>query len=169
MNGGLVQGVEPSSPSRNRGRRRSRGRNRRREDHVARGGCHRVARSQARRGATTAHEGEALASLAARRALVPRRGASFADAKWPLSMEGAQGRRSHHRSRGGGGGGLGSSRPGGPTRRRGHRPPKTGAGEATGASEVGRIGRAGKNTPRRGAGSSERSGCGSPKRGPPVT
>jgi hypothetical protein len=114
--------------------------------------------------ATPAHEGEVLASLAARRARVPRWGVSPVDAKWPLSMEDAQDRESHRRSRGGGGSGLGSSRPGGPTRRRGHRPPKTGAGDATGASEVGRISRARNNTPRDGEGSSERSGCGSPKR-----
>jgi hypothetical protein len=40
VNGGLVQGVEPFSPSRNRGRRRSRGRSRRREDRTERGSCH---------------------------------------------------------------------------------------------------------------------------------
>jgi len=92
VNGGLVQGVEPSSPPRNRGRRRSRGRNRRREVRVVRGGCHRGERSQARSGVTRAHEGEAVASLAAREALGPRQRASAADAKWPLSMEGAHGR-----------------------------------------------------------------------------
>lgn len=120
--------------------------------------------SQARMGATAAHEGEAFASLAAWWASVPRWGASPVDAKWPLSMEGALDRESHHRSRGGGGSDLGNSRPGGPTRRRGHRPPKTGAGEATGASEVStHQPRAEQHAARR-YGSSERSGCGSPKR-----
>jgi hypothetical protein len=98
-------------------------------------------------GATPVHEGKAHALLAARRAPVPRRGESLANAKWPLSMR----RRS------------GLTKPLSVTRRWGKRPrhlspgrahakawtppPKTGAGDATGASEVGRIGRAGKNTP----------------------
>jgi hypothetical protein len=126
-------------------------------------------RFQARIGATAVHEGGAFASFAAWRALVPRQGESPADAKWPLSMEGALGRRSHCRSRDGGERGLGSSRPGGPTRRRGHRPPKTGARDVTGAPEVGRIGRAGKNTPYAVTASPERGGCGSPKRRKRVT
>jgi len=164
VNGGLVQGVEPSSPPRNRGAEAEP-----RAKQASRGSGRawqlppRLS-SQARRGVTAAHEGKALALLAARRASVPRWGVSPVDAKWPRSMEGAPDRESHLRSRGDGRSGLGSSRPGGPTRRRGHRPPKTGAGEATGASEVGRISRARNNTPRDGDGSSERSGCDSPKR-----
>jgi hypothetical protein len=165
VNGDLVQGVEPSSPPRNRGRRRSRGRNRRREDRTDAWRLPPRFVSQVRMGATPAHEGKANASLAARRALVPRQGESPADAKWPLPTEGALGRRSHCRSRGGGGSGLGSSRLGGLTRRRGHRPPKTGARDATGASEVSRIDHARKNTPHAVKESPERGGCGSPKRG----
>jgi hypothetical protein len=129
------------------------------------GGCHRGLDRRPVGVITPVHEGGAHASLAARRALLPRQGESPADAKWPLSMEGAPGRRSHVGSRRRGGSGLGSSRPGGPTRRRGHRPPKTGAGDATGASEVGGIGRAGKNTPCTVKESPGRGGCGSPKRG----
>lgn len=45
-------------------------------------------RLQARRGVTSAHEGKALALFAARWALLPRRSASLAHAKWPLSIEG---------------------------------------------------------------------------------
>lgn len=56
-----------------------------------RGGCHTGRRLQARMGATSAHEGGLFGSLAARRALVPRWGASLADAKWLLSREGALG------------------------------------------------------------------------------
>jgi hypothetical protein len=48
----------------------------------------------------------------------PRRSASFADAKWPLSMKGVPDRGSRCWSRGSGGYGLGGSCPGGPTRRR---------------------------------------------------
>jgi hypothetical protein len=61
VNGGLVQGVEPSSPSRNRGRRRSRGRNRRRESRSGPWRLPHRKRLQARKGATFVHEGELLA------------------------------------------------------------------------------------------------------------
>jgi len=47
-----------------------------------------------------------------------RRSASFAHAKWPLSMKGVPDRRSRCWSRSSGGNGLGGSCPGGPTRRR---------------------------------------------------
>lgn len=102
---------------------------------------------QARMGATSAQEGEALASLAARWALVPRQGASPADAKWPRSIEGVSGRRNQHWSRG-----CWRKRP----RQLSHRedPAKAGvqrkpeAREATGTSEVGRTGGSGNNTPR---------------------
>jgi hypothetical protein len=42
-------------------------------------------------------------------------------------------------------------------------PPRTGTGEATGASEVGRIGHAGKNTSRA-SGAPQKGECGTPKR-----
>jgi len=59
---------------------------------------------------------------------------------------------------------LGSSCPGGPTRRRGSESPaRTGTGEATGASEVGRIGRAGNNTSRPSE-APHKGECGTPKR-----
>jgi hypothetical protein len=80
-----------------------------------RGGCHLDRGSQARRGATPAHEVEPFGSIAARRALVPRRSESPADAKWPLLMEGAPGRSQPFAVTRGWGSGLGSSRPGGPT------------------------------------------------------
>jgi len=47
-----------------------------------------------------------------------RRSASFAHAKWPLSMEGVPDRTNRRWSRGSGRSGLGGSCPGGPTRRR---------------------------------------------------
>lgn len=46
--------------------------------------------TQARFGETTAHEGPSSEGPAARRASRPRRGASPAYAKWPLSMEGVR-------------------------------------------------------------------------------
>lgn len=49
---------------------------------------------------------------------MPRRSVSLADAKWPLSMEGAPDRGNLRWSRGEGGSDLDGSRPGGPTRRR---------------------------------------------------
>jgi hypothetical protein len=76
VNGDLVQGVEPSPPSRNRGRRRSRGQNRRRSDRVDVWRLPPRRDSKARRGATAVHEGEAFASFAAWGALVPTQGES---------------------------------------------------------------------------------------------
>jgi len=127
VNGGLVQGVEPSSSSRNRGRRRSQGQNRRRQGWVAQWQLPPRSKPEARMGATAAHEGRAVALLAARRALVPRLGVSLANAKWHLSMEDAPGCRSPHPSHGAERSSLGRSRSGGPTRRRGakaHRKPQ---------------------------------------------
>jgi hypothetical protein len=99
-------------------------------------------------GATSVHEGSGFPRLAARRAFVPRWGVSPADAKWPLSMEGALGRRSHHRSRGL----VGEAALAAPARESPREgvdtgSKETGVGDATGASEVIRIGCAGSNKP----------------------
>jgi len=93
---------------------------------------------------TAAHEGGAIALLAARWELVPRRNASSANAKRPLSMEDVPDRGSRCWSRNSGRYGLGGFCPGGPTRRREQTgPTKTGVGEATGTLEVGHMGRVG--------------------------
>jgi hypothetical protein len=55
-----------------------------------RGGCHPDLASQARMGATPAHEAEPFGSIAARRALVPWWGVSPADAKGPCRWKALQ-------------------------------------------------------------------------------
>jgi hypothetical protein len=164
VNGDLVQGVEPSLPPRNRGRRRSRGRNRRRGDRTDVWRLPPRSDSQVRMGATAVHEGKAHALLAARRAPVPRRGESLTDAKWPLSMK----RRS------------GLTKPLSVTRRWGKRPRQLSPGRAHAKAwtpppenRSGRRDRSVKGRPHRprgeehaqhGHGNPERGGCGSPKR-----
>lgn len=151
MNGDLVQGVEPSSPARNHGRRRSRGRIRRRavKDDAwprpprfsPRPVSVKPARMRVLLPKDSRHEGHR--DLGGAQALPTRNG----PCRWKASAI-----RVHHRpSHGVGSANLGGSRPGGPTRRRDNRSDENRqAGEATRTSEVDRIGRAGDNTPAHG-------------------